>query len=300
MNHEKTNIRYLVHEYMHTGWEPLYFCDVSRDIEQVKLSYAGSCTLAFAFPELYNVEQLKTLFGGDYSYEFKQMLLDFVLNTSFRRDIFIRGGSKITLSASISELLNYNFVLCVPQNTIPRDSLNIPLGKIKTEPWFDKFLSFMQDGSKTFNEIIKHLKIQNYRLVLRTISLLVSENKIMVSQQPPSKEIFDRAKKLNTILRKIDETFIASNILFLATPIGRSGVQTPILNRQIFWEIINGCPPSADSLSPVISNFVKQRNISIKKKDNNSTENNQENLVYAACKEILENFMPVWKRLGML
>ena len=299
------NIRYLVHEYMHTGWEPLYFCDVSRDMKEAKLEFICSCDLAFSFPALVNVDILQKLYQEEYSVEFKQLLMDFVFNTAFRKDIFGKGVPKITFSAAASALLKRKFMLTVPAKEIDTEFIIVPAGKLKPEAWFESLIKFIEQGPKPLNEIMQNLNINLYstefRALVRTLALLISQEKVATVSELPDREVQERARRLNMILKKIDDVFMVANILYLVSPFARTGVEFPVLHRQIAWEILGGRGASAEELVPYICNFVKQRKIRLEKEDNTPVQENElGNFVHEKCRDILENNLPIWKNLGII
>ena len=96
LDHSKMdNPHYLVHEYMHYGWEPLYFADVARAFAAAKLDFTGSAVLTFAFPQYYLTPEQRALLDTVPDPVWRETAQDYVLNTSFRNDIFVRGARRM-------------------------------------------------------------------------------------------------------------------------------------------------------------------------------------------------------------
>ncbi|MET3133311.1 SAM-dependent methyltransferase [Oxalobacteraceae bacterium GrIS 1.11] len=87
---------YLAHEYMHRAWEPLYHQDVARDLAAAKLNYIASGHLPYAFPHL-SLSAAQCSFLDDIADPaLRETLKDYLLNTSFRKDIFVKGARRMS------------------------------------------------------------------------------------------------------------------------------------------------------------------------------------------------------------
>lgn len=82
---------YLVQEYLHENWHPLWFSQVHDELAAAKLSYVGSATLPENYlPGLLAKEQAEVVNGAE-GYVMRQELIDLMQNQSFRRDLYCRG-----------------------------------------------------------------------------------------------------------------------------------------------------------------------------------------------------------------
>src|SRR3546814_6208834 len=99
---------YLVQEYLHNEWHPLWFSQVADELSGAKLRHVGSATLpANYLPGLLSAELAAVVRDHDSGGALQQELIDRAINQSFRRDLYCRGprslrGSKIG-SASCRE-----------------------------------------------------------------------------------------------------------------------------------------------------------------------------------------------------
>ncbi|UQV47104.1 class I SAM-dependent methyltransferase [Janthinobacterium lividum] len=106
---------YSVHEYLNQHWEPLYHADVMRDVAHAKLDFAGSADLPFAFPELYlNADQQATIdLLPDAA--IREMMKDYFLNTSFRKDVLVRGARRMGAVRQAECLASMHLAMLVPR-----------------------------------------------------------------------------------------------------------------------------------------------------------------------------------------
>lgn len=85
------NPTYLVQEYLHENWHPLWFSQVSEELAGAKLSYVGSATLPENYlPSLLSPELAQIVRNGE-GRTMQQELIDLAINQSFRRDLYCRG-----------------------------------------------------------------------------------------------------------------------------------------------------------------------------------------------------------------
>lgn len=82
---------YLAHEYLNSGWQPLYHADVAGGLEAAGLDFVGSADLPLAFQDDYLTSQQQVLLAGIADARWRETMRDFLLNTSFREDVYVRG-----------------------------------------------------------------------------------------------------------------------------------------------------------------------------------------------------------------
>lgn len=83
---------YLAHEYLNSGWEPLYHADVAGGLAAAGLDFVGSADLPLAFEDDYLTAQQQALLSGTADARWRETLRDYLLNTSFREDVYVRGA----------------------------------------------------------------------------------------------------------------------------------------------------------------------------------------------------------------
>jgi hypothetical protein len=86
----KLNPAYLLHEYNHCHWQPLYANQVIEPLRELGLSYLGSATLAENFDGLLPMAVQKQIQQqGDPG--LRELVRDLLTNQSFRRDVYVKG-----------------------------------------------------------------------------------------------------------------------------------------------------------------------------------------------------------------
>jgi len=89
---------YLAHEYMNQSWQALYHADVVRDFAAAKLDFAASAELCMNVdPQQLPAEQREIVQSID-DPVLRETVLDYLQNTAFRSDVFIRGARRMSAS----------------------------------------------------------------------------------------------------------------------------------------------------------------------------------------------------------
>jgi SAM-dependent methyltransferase len=125
--------RYLVHEYLNAGWEPLYFTDVARELAEAKLEFAGSAHLVENFVDLTLALKQIELLNQVAAQDVREMLKDFCVNRRFRKDVFVRGARRLSPLARQEQLRATRLALLVPREDAVL-KLDVPRGEASLDP----------------------------------------------------------------------------------------------------------------------------------------------------------------------
>lgn len=145
---------YMVHEYMHRHWQPLYHADVAGDLAAAKLSYAGSADLPFAYPALYLTPERQALLDQIGSQAVRETLVDYFFNTSFRKDVFVRGRCRLGAARQLQLLATVGVALMVPRASA-RSEIQMKFGTFDGDPaTYSAVLDALAAGPRTLDELI--------------------------------------------------------------------------------------------------------------------------------------------------
>lgn len=81
---------YLLHEYNHSHWQPLYANQVIEPMRELGLDYLGSATLAENFEGLLPVPAQQQI-QRQSDPALRELVRDLVTNQTFRRDVYVKG-----------------------------------------------------------------------------------------------------------------------------------------------------------------------------------------------------------------
>ncbi|SFF95317.1 Predicted methyltransferase regulatory domain-containing protein [Duganella sp. CF458] len=83
------------HEFTRRGWEALYHADVARALADAKLEYVASADLWWSDPGRYLSAAQRALLDAQTVPILREMVRDILLDTAFRRDVYIRGARRM-------------------------------------------------------------------------------------------------------------------------------------------------------------------------------------------------------------
>ena len=172
----KQDRSYLAHEFVNSGWEPIYVTEAMAKLGEAKLTYVGSASLAENRIDLCVPKSLQSLVRNASDVGMRELLKDYAINKQFRRDLYVRGPQKLTKNEQRRRINQTPFMSLAMSGRLP-DKIQIPLGEISLNAEITKvILDTIGDGIATGGEIIAASQKQslNDRDVVSCILLLVN------------------------------------------------------------------------------------------------------------------------------
>jgi predicted O-methyltransferase YrrM len=126
---EKQDIRYLAHEFLNSGWRPLFVTEAMEMLASVKLTYVGSASLAENHAEIAAPKEMRELIEQASDRGMRELLMDYAVNKQFRRDIYIKGPQKLSPPEQRKHFSKTLFALLHMDKNVP-EKLRIPIGEI--------------------------------------------------------------------------------------------------------------------------------------------------------------------------
>lgn len=87
----KTDLSYVVHEYMHEHWTPMYFARVAWEMASGGLNFAGVLPPFLNFRDQAIPAALEPIFESVTDRVTFESMKDFAINEFFRRDLYVKG-----------------------------------------------------------------------------------------------------------------------------------------------------------------------------------------------------------------
>ena len=119
---------YLVHEFMHAGWRPLYVTEMRPQMAAIGLAPVGSATLIENFDALLFGEAARAILRDIADPDARELVRDFLLDQRLRCDVFDRGNRRLDPAERARRLLASSYALARPAATI-RYSTAMPAGE---------------------------------------------------------------------------------------------------------------------------------------------------------------------------
>lgn len=92
----KERPNYVSHEYLNQYWKPMYFAEMAEMMGQAKLSYACSSGYLSGNDAISLNDEMRACLAEISDPLLKQSVRDFLLNTRFRRDIWVKGKRELS------------------------------------------------------------------------------------------------------------------------------------------------------------------------------------------------------------
>ncbi len=109
---------YLVHEFMHAGWRPLYVTEMRPQLAAIGLAPVGSATLIENFDALLFGDAGRAILHEIADPDARELVRDFLLDQRLRCDVFDRGNRRLDPAERARRLLAGSYALARPAATI--------------------------------------------------------------------------------------------------------------------------------------------------------------------------------------
>jgi SAM-dependent methyltransferase len=293
------NPHYLVHEYLHKHWQPLFHADVARDLAAAKMSYAGSADLVFAYPALYLSEERRQLVDQLPHPEMRETIKDYLLNTSFRKDVFVRGAQRISPRRQIELMEQVGLALTVPRAAVAL-KMKLPIGEVDARadlyhPIFDA----LAQRPHTLAELFKlpQLAAQGFAAVGQAAALLTSSGQAAFYFPAAAAASKGAAARLNAALAA--QVKYGDEHQALCSPLLGGGVAANYLERLFFAAMQQ--PPAELTpglLARVAWNIMAPSGRRLQR-DGVILQSEDDNLALLAqhAQDFLLNKLPLWRTL---
>ncbi len=109
---------YLVHEFLHAGWQPLYVTELRRDMAAIGLAPVGSAILLENFDRWMLGRRARALVAGIADPNLRELVRDFVIDQRFRCDVFARDAARLDEAEQRRRLFAAGLALARPPAAI--------------------------------------------------------------------------------------------------------------------------------------------------------------------------------------
>ena len=218
-NIENHNVNYVAHEYFNRDWQPMYFAEMQEWLEPAKVNYACAANYLDDFSSVLYDEKQETLLSSIKNPSFYQTVKDYLLNTQFRRDIWIKGPRKINGLQLQENWHSLSFLLVKPVEEV---KLEIRPGKKTTlkEELVKPIINLLSDHKiHSIAYILEKLKgTINDQAVYEVLSILHGKGDVVLAQNAENLQDAElRTQKLNQyILQNAKSSF---DIKYLASSV---------------------------------------------------------------------------------
>lgn len=191
---------YVVQEYLHDNWHPLWFSQVVNELAPAKLLPIGSATLPENYlPHVLPPAMKQVVLESSTDLIFQQELIDLAINQSFRRDVFMKGALQSWTSVRVQHLLHTTFGQL--ESEVPHDKRNTiktSFGEVNANPALsDALRDALKAGPKTVGQLLALPSIAPGTLtdVVHALTFLMHARQVTLWQAKPDKTVAHRVNR---------------------------------------------------------------------------------------------------------
>jgi SAM-dependent methyltransferase len=233
---EQFGLPYIVHEYMHAHWVPMYFAQVAAEMAAHDLYFVGQLPLHLNYRDLAIPASLASLFKGVPDRITFETLKDYATNEFFRRDIFVKGKVLRDEVAANGWLASVPFGTLLGNGPLMRN-VRLPhhtlhfIGEV-----FDALLPALAEGATTVQALAGRPELAGFGVarIRDAIMRLAVAAQVSPMQAPTHASIAVAAGALRVpsaynrmILR---ERLSSEHPIVLASAVAGNGVAVPMLD----------------------------------------------------------------------
>jgi len=296
-----SNPNYLVHEYMHKHWEPLYHADVARALEPAKLEYAGSAELPLNYPTLYLNDEKRDIIATMSSSAMRETMKDYFANTSFRKDVFVRGARKIGPLRQ-AELLRNTGVALNARRAECKLEMSLAIGLVNGKPAiYEPLLDALAEQSLTLGELQQLPALNSIALhdLAQAVVMLVASGQAQIYVDT-GVDAGRSAGKLNRCIASLAS--YSDELQALCSPLLGSGMHTGFVERLVFQNL----PPDLAQIDQAL--LVRQVWSALKAqgrkliKEGETLQTDEANMAELTGQVdlTLKVFLPMWRMLKII
>ena len=292
----KLSPSYLAHEYLNENWFIFHFAEVSKMMSRAKLTYIASATLAENMDGIAVPEQMRALTAEATDSDWKETLRDFASNKQFRRDLYVRGPSKLVGSESLSLLDQMRFTL-----SIPREQLNLkikgPIGDLDAKPeLYFALADAMTLAFPTFTELTHLPAFESVGPsgLLQALALMIHSEQAFPILDCPNNDI-EVASKINKEI--VDLALLGRVYNFLAAPAVGSGIKAATIDLIILGGLNAGVPENTAAMIDFVMETMDRLGIKPAVAGAIVEDNSARELISNSTKTLFEQTLPVWRHL---
>ena len=301
--HGKGRLPYLTHEYINRNWQPLYHFDVARALADAKLQFVGSSHALDNFLDLNHSAERQKLLNQASAADVRETIKDFFVPRLLRKDVFMRGARRLSLSRQEQLIGPMPLALVIPSGAATLD-IKAPIGEIQVSAdAFSPVLDALAEGTRNMKELLalSACKEKNGAKAVEIAGVLVGSGQAEPALSEPSQASRKAVRRLNLALAQRAATKPIGDAHALASAEIGGAVPASGLELRVYEGLQTGVQEEAAALAEHVWQPLRAQSERLLK-DGRVLETEEENL--ALLREdlgrVLAQSFPLWRRIGCL
>ncbi len=293
--------RYLAHEYLNSGWQPLFCSDVARDLAEAKLDFVGTTRIVENFQDLMMKPEQLGLIRKLEDRSLRELVKDYCTPRRLRRDVFMRGRRRITAHEQDLYLRDMRMALHVPREAVSL-KIDVPQGEaVVNKDVYEPIFDALADGPKAIGDLVgmEQLRDHSDARPLEVAGMLVGSGQALPAIAHENSG--EAARRFNRALSNRARIYDTKAREAFAAPLVGSGLDASMIDRLCYAAIADGVPAEVDAMRPHVWEPIKARG-EYMNKDGKKIEGEAENLevVGEMVARFLDDRLPILTQTGAL
>jgi SAM-dependent methyltransferase len=160
----KAGLAYIIHEYLHDHWTPMYFARVAWEMASSDLHFVGVLPLFLNFKGTAVAESLEPMLAATKDRLTFESLKDFAINETFRRDIYVKG--KVARSTDVTNAYLDETIWGAVSNTPGKERVEqLPHRPLTLDdPIFDPLFDALAEGAAPLTTLAGRRGLDTYEI----------------------------------------------------------------------------------------------------------------------------------------
>ena len=288
---------YLAHELLTRDWQAFVFADVAAELAEAKLTYLGSAHVTDHVERVNFTEDQQRLLSGIADPLTNESARDMIVGRQFRRDVFVKGFTRLATLAERDRWLQTRFVLSNPAKDISL-TFETPLGTLQLRPeTYRPVIDALVEGPVTLRELIERLgsaKLE-WGSLTDAIKVLVGRGDLQVAlPAEPEAEGAPAAQAFNAVV--MGRVKAQAPLAYLASPVTGGGIQVDAFTQLYLAAKRKGV---ADPVA-LIANLAAASGKSFEKNGKELSPDEARAELAAKAADIDARTVPLLERLGIV
>lgn len=276
---DSKNKHYLVHEYFNEGWRAFYFTEIVPYLTSAKLDFVGEASVTASYVEGLLPQKARALLAKIPDKSVRELYKDVMLNTMFRKDIYMRGvTNRLDANRQMELLKDTHWML---NKVIGKDNSSVfkfkmPVGEIdgKAEV-YQPVVDYLAQKPATLAELHKATDTPLKELI-QAILFLYHAGTVGVQH---SAERNPAALRLNKVFA--DQLFITNGDVQVALPSKRSCLTLSMMDMLFYRAtLMLGDSESTNRLVDYAARELISRDLKVRHNGIELTGNDMRNRLY--------------------
>ena len=255
---KEQNRQYLAHEYFNRDWAPMSFSELRGWLEEAKLTYACSANFIDHVDVLNLTAEQRRLLGELPDRMFRETVRDFMVNSQFRKDYWVRGARQLHMVQRIEALRSLRFAMVMPRDQV-KFKVKGGLGEADMSeaiynPILDCFDGYRVPSFKELEETVRAAGVR-FEALMQALTILVSQSVLQPAQDDAAVQAaLPTTRRLNRML--CEQARYSDAVVAMASPVIGGAINLSRVDKLLLMGMSKGAKDPEALARFVIGNLA--------------------------------------------